>query len=1010
MGNETSKKSKKSYAFEIIDERDELNPEDVKQIVASEADNAICSIETNTKLKNEPPLPDTSPTELDDNKGLEEPENINTHHSENEQKENSPHSNEKSKENETGNNVTELVDTIPIETDTATVVHSKLSCQNAEAAEKLTSEEVNHENQNTGECTSGEIKDEENIRIKEKKKSKKEKDFTKRKESKKREKLSKKEKRVSKKVSLKEGKETSNMIVNENYANVNYIPCQDTIGFAKHKDDGDKFQDEVNKENANDSADISQVQTQFGNSSVLASMVTIITEQSDEIKNIDEQREKIHDDKLDATLSPTISSTDTSTTIDGKMDMNRKWSEQNSEVPHNSSVEEENNLDSNINIKIESPSKEDKNYLQEAFDLIDAAQSSIPSTTAENNETTHGDGDPKADITLSARIRRESQTILGESVIDHTISDESYKISNAEDNQLKTSDTDNNGTAQIHPELPQNVVNRIFNNNNNTITEVVSNGDSVNITITTINNLSDGVDDTVVLSHVASTMNNNQNESVNETIVLNPSTSTINSNSIVSDDTETTDRRVSDQSSIIKEPKETGRSYESENAKLDTDISSVATEESLKIIPTDNQNKTINENNPDDQILVTENDVSESKNGNDDSDINILKKSPMVLDKSDEFERKKNKKQKEEEKKKQKENKKKQKSTKKKAKTDKEKVVDESNLETPVSNQILNSFCEETDENSIKSQKETSTSRENGDKKLKITLSKSSSKSDDEKKKKKKKEKKGKGKTITPSLVETQREIPIANKGIFDDVPIEIEVNDEDVVSLSSLSSDETDTSKCTDDKEITLKGNSKETKTDSHLLSVNEANTRPKSDEYVTLSVIKNNKENPTVKTQQAQIEDTSEIIESPLNNANNEVTKPDVLNDIPKTPEITSDISTSDSPTFAESENSNQKIKSNKESKKKKRGSKLLLFRNNSDVSKVEKDIATQEVSFEQDPTTDLPKERRRSFSEFLRPVFGNIFSKTSSTSSTKTKQKRTASIEDQQPIEQKDTGSKE
>ncbi|CAG2240350.1 unnamed protein product [Mytilus edulis] len=943
---------------------------------------AICSIETNIKLKNEPPLPDTSTTELGDNENHEEQEIMSKDHPEKEPDENWSHLNEKTKENETDINLTEVVDTIKIETHTATVVHSALSCQIPDAANRLTSGEVNHENQETEECTLGEIKTEDNVKMKEKKRSKKEKDFTKRKESKKKEKLSKKEKKLSKKVSLKEGKETSNMIVNENYANVNYIPCQDTIGIASRKDGGEKFQDEANTKNTNYSADINQERTQVGDNSVLASADDILTKESDEIKNTDEQREILPKNNIDASLNSSLSTANTCATITGNMDMNRQGSVQSSDKERTIS-------DSNINVNIEGPSKEGKNYLQEAFDLIDAAQSSIPSTTDKHSETSHGDSAPNADIALSARIRRESQTILGESVIEHTVSDESYKLSNEKEEKLKTNDTENNGTAlihpanngtaQIHPEQPPNVVNRIFNNNNNTITEVVSNGDSVNITITTINNLIDGVNDTVVLSHVASTINNNPNDSVSETICLNPSASTINNNPIVSDNTETTDMIVSDQSSITKESKETSQSYE---------------RQSLGINPDDTGNKPSNENNHDDQCSVTGNDVLESKNSNACSDINSLKTS-MVLDKGDQFEKKKNKKQKEEEKKKLKESKKKQKSTKKKAKTNKERVDDECNLETPVSNQKLNSFCVESVEN------ETSTSGENGDNKLKVTLSKSSSKSDDEKKKKKKKEKKSKGKTITPPLVEIQREIPITNKGIFDDVPIEIEVNDVDVVSLSSLSSDET---------EITQKGDSKETSTDSHLLGVNEANTRPKSDEYVTISVIKNNQEIPTAGTQQTKIEDKSKITELPLSDATTGVTKPDVLNDISKTPEITPDISTSDSATFADSEISNPKKKSNKESKKKKRGSKLLLFRNNSDVSKAEKDIATQEVSFETDPTTDLPKERRRSFSEFLRPVFGNIFSKTSSTSSTKTKQKKTDSVEDQQPTEKGDIDMKE
>lgn len=732
---------------------------------------AICSIETNIKLKNEPPLPDTSTTELGDNENHEEQEIISKDHPEKEPDENSSHLNEKTKENETDINLTEVVDTIKIETHTATVVHSALSCQIPDAANRITSGEVNHENQETEECTLGEIKTEDNVKMKEKKRSKKEKDFTKRKESKKKEKLSKKEKKLSKKVSLKEGKETSNMIVNENYANVNYIPCQDTIGIASRKDGGDKFQDEANTKNTNYSADINQERTQVGDNSVLASADHISTKESDEIKNIDEQREILPKNKIDASLNSSISTTNTCATITENMDMNRQESVQSSDKERTIS-------DSNINLNIEGPSKEGKNYLQEAFDLIDAAQSSIPSTTAKNSETSHGDCAPNADIALSARIRRESQTILGESVIEHTVSDESYKLSNEKEEKLKTNDTENNGTsqihpenngtalihpanngtAQIHPEQPPNVVNRIFNNNNSTITEVVSNGDSVNITITTINNLIDGVNDTVVLSHVASTINNNPNDSVSETICLNPSASTINNNPIVSDNTETTDMIVSDQSSITKESKETSQSYESENVKSKTDKNNVAIGQSLGINPDDTGNKPSNENNHDDQCSVTGNDVLESKNSNACSDINSLKTS-MVLDKGDQLEKKKNKKQKEEEKKKLKESKKKQKSTKKKAKADKEKVDDECNLETPVSNQKLNSFCVESVEN------ETSTSGENGDNKLKVTLSKSSSKSDDEKKKKKKKEKKSKGKTITPPLVEIQREIPITNKG-----------------------------------------------------------------------------------------------------------------------------------------------------------------------------------------------------------------------------------------------------
>ncbi|XP_063403015.1 uncharacterized protein MAL13P1.304-like [Mytilus trossulus] len=997
MGNETSKKSKNSYAFEIIDEHDELNPEEVKQIVAAEVENAICSIETHIKLKNEPPLPDTSPTELGDNENHEEQGIISKDHPKKEPDENSSHINEKTKENESDISLTEVVDTIKIETHTATVVHSALSCQIPDAANRLTSGEVNHENQETEECTLVEVKTEDNVKMKEKKRSKKEKDFTKRKESKKKEKLSKKEKKLSKKVSLKEGKETSNMIVNENYANVNYIPCQDTIGIATRKDCGDKFQDKANTKNTNFSEDIYQERTQVGDNSVLASANDILTKESDEIKHIDEQREILLKNKIDASLNSSISTTNTCATITGNMDMNRQGSVQSSDKERTIS-------DSNINMKIEGSSKEGKNYLQEAFDLIDAVQSSIPSTTAKNSETSLGDSAPNADIALSARIRRESQTILGESVIEHTVSDESYKLSNAKEEKLKTNDTENNGTSQIHPanngtaqihqEQPPNIVNRIFNNNNNTITEVVSNGDSVNITITTINNLSDGVNDTVVLSHVASTINNNQNDSVSETIILNPSTSTINNNPIVSDNTETTDMIVSDQSSITKESKETSQSYENKNVELNTDKNNVFKRQSLETNPDDTGNKPSNENNHDDQCSVTGNDVLESINSNACSEIDSLK-TAMVLNRGDQVEKKKNKKQKEEEKKKLKESKKKQKSTKKKAKTDKEKVDDECNFETPVSNEKLNSFCVESVE------KETPTSGENGANKLKVTLSKSSSKSDDEKKKKKKKEKKSKDKTIKPPLVEIHREIPITNKGIFDDVPIEIEVNDVDVVSLSSLSSDET---------EITQKGDSKETSTDTHLLGVNEVNTRPKSDEYVTISVIKNNQAIPTVGTQQTKLEDISKITDSPLSDATTDVTKLDVLNDIPKTPEVTPDISTSDSATFAEREISNPKKKSNKESKKKKRGSKLLLFRNNSDVSKAEKDIATQEVSFETDPTTDLPKERRRSFSEFLRPVFGNIFSKTSSTSSTKTKPKKTDSVENQQPTETGDIEMKE
>lgn len=199
-------------------------------------------------------------------------------------------------------------------------------------------------------------------------------------------------------------------------------------------------------------------------------------------------------------------------------------------------------------------------------------------------------------------------------------------------------------------------------------------------------------------------------------------------------------------------------------------------------------------------------------------------------------------------------------------------------------------------------------------------------------------------------------------------------------------------------------------------MLSVNtEAENRPRSDEYVVLLTVNQDELRKTVSPadnyeedkQGDTLESIVHTVETVVVDTDTEVKLGEKLDESPtervekvsETTEqhigVTSDsleneikAEVVDSQDTEVSDYNISKKKSKKESKKK-RGSKLFVFRHNSDASK-STDIPQQDVSFEQNPQSNSPKERRRSFSEFLRPVFGNIFSKNSPSSPAKRKSK--------------------
>ena len=229
-------------------------------------------------------------------------------------------------------------------------------------------------------------------------------------------------------------------------------------------------------------------------------------------------------------------------------------------------------------------------------------------------------------------------------------------------------------------------------------------------------------------------------------------------------------------------------------------------------------------------------------------------------------------------------------------------------------------------------------------------------------------------------------------------------------------------------------------TSTNHNLLSVDSslATSRPKSDEYVTLFVnkdgsqfenieingqlddtiasLKQTSETSTeVKLENAQPEVDSHVDVSTVNDSkavdvtvkiNGEsndtgVDDADEKSILPISPEngiAQSEMSTpitDNDATLRESPQNNKsspKKKSKKASKKKEGRPKLSIFRqSSSEVSGTKRNTASRHVSFDQDPQDDSPEERHRSFSEYLRPVFGNIFSKSSPTSESKKKNKK-------------------
>ena len=232
-------------------------------------------------------------------------------------------------------------------------------------------------------------------------------------------------------------------------------------------------------------------------------------------------------------------------------------------------------------------------------------------------------------------------------------------------------------------------------------------------------------------------------------------------------------------------------------------------------------------------------------------------------------------------------------------------------------------------------------------------------------------------------------------------------------------------------------------TSTNHNLLSVDSslATSRPKSDEYVTLFVNKDGSQSENIEINGqlddtvASLKQTSETsTEVKLENAQPKVdsnvevstvndSKVDVAVDVtvkingesndtgiddadeknilPISPEngiAQSEMSTpitDNDVTLRESPLNNKSSpmkKSKKASKKKEGRPKLSIFRqSSSEVSGTKRNTASHHVSFDQDPQDDSPEEKRRSFSEYLRPVFGNIFSKSSPTSESKKKNKK-------------------
>lgn len=232
-------------------------------------------------------------------------------------------------------------------------------------------------------------------------------------------------------------------------------------------------------------------------------------------------------------------------------------------------------------------------------------------------------------------------------------------------------------------------------------------------------------------------------------------------------------------------------------------------------------------------------------------------------------------------------------------------------------------------------------------------------------------------------------------------------------------------------------------TSANNNLLSVDSslATSRPKSDEYVTLFVNKDGSQSENieingqlddtvasltqtseasteVKLENAQSEGDSNVEVSTVNDSqmdlaidvtgkiNGEsngtgVDDADDKNILPISPEngiAQSEMSTpitDNEVKLRESSKNNKsspKKKSKKASKKKEDRPKSSIFRqSSSEVSGTERNTASHHVSFDQDAQDDSPKERRRSFSEYLRPVFGNIFSKSSPTSESKKKNKK-------------------
>ena len=233
-------------------------------------------------------------------------------------------------------------------------------------------------------------------------------------------------------------------------------------------------------------------------------------------------------------------------------------------------------------------------------------------------------------------------------------------------------------------------------------------------------------------------------------------------------------------------------------------------------------------------------------------------------------------------------------------------------------------------------------------------------------------------------------------------------------------------------------------TSANHNLLSVDSslATSRPKSDEYVTLFVNKDGNQSENIEIN-GQLDDTvasftqtsetstemehetaqpevdSNVEVSTVNDSNVDVavvtgningelndTSVDDAGDkniLPISPEngiakneIPTPISDNDttlckSPMAVENNKSSPKKKSKKASKKKEGRPKSSLFPQSSEVSGTERNTVSHHVSFDQDPQDDSRIERRRSFSEYLRPIFGNIFSKNSPTSESKKKNKK-------------------